>query len=188
MKIFTAVIAIVLALSIGCRRQESSQPAQPAEVPDVQTNDLQRLESMIRRYAPVDLTADVAALPENERKALAKIVEAAKVFDALFLRQVWEGNETMALDLVQRSVASRAGSPALLPDQQGTVVAPRSQRAVHPGGAEEAGAGQLLSRGRHQGGGRGMGHLPPRRGATPCNGFLHDDPPGARRRVHARAL
>jgi hypothetical protein len=100
LKIFTAVIAIALALGIGCRGKESNQPAQPAEAPDVQTNDLQRLENMTRRYAPVDLTADVAALPENERKALAKIVEAAKVFDALFLRQVWEGNETMALDLV----------------------------------------------------------------------------------------
>jgi hypothetical protein len=30
-----------------------------------------------------------------------KIIEAAKVFDALFLRQVWSGNETMLLDLVQ---------------------------------------------------------------------------------------
>jgi hypothetical protein len=99
-KIFTAGIAIALALSIGCRRPESSQPAQPAEASNVQNNEVQRLDNMIRRYAPVDLTADVAALPENERKALAKIVEAAKVFDALFLRQVWEGNETMALDLV----------------------------------------------------------------------------------------
>src|SRR5687767_391589 len=58
---------------------------------------------MARRFAPVDLTADVAALPANERAALARMVEAAKVFDALFLRQVWEGNETMLLDLVKDS-------------------------------------------------------------------------------------
>ena len=56
---------------------------------------------MARRFAPVDLTADVSALPENERRALAKLVEASKVFDTLFLRQSWEGNETMLLDLVQ---------------------------------------------------------------------------------------
>ena len=55
---------------------------------------------MARRFAPVDLTADITALPENEARALGKLVEAAKVFDALFLRQVWEGNETMLLDLV----------------------------------------------------------------------------------------
>ena len=64
---------------------------------------------MTARFAPVDLTADVAALPGNERQALAKLVEAAKVFDALFLRQVWEGNETMLLDLRARHVAARAG-------------------------------------------------------------------------------
>src|SRR5688572_24065060 len=58
---------------------------------------------MARRFAPVDLTADISVLPEHERRALAKMVEAAKVFDALFLRQVWEGNETLLLDLVQDS-------------------------------------------------------------------------------------
>ena len=86
---------------------------------------------MAARFAPVDLTADIAALPANERQALAKLVEAAKVFDALFLRQVWDGNETMLLDLVARRLAARACAPALLPDQQGTLVAARSQRAVH---------------------------------------------------------
>ena len=51
-----------------------------------------------------------SALPPNERQALAKLVEAAKVFDALFLRQVWAGNETMLLDAgsaTHRSSAAR---------------------------------------------------------------------------------
>ena len=56
---------------------------------------------MIARFAPVDLTVNVDALPPQERQALAKLVQAAKVFDALFLRQVWEGNEPMLLDLVR---------------------------------------------------------------------------------------
>jgi hypothetical protein len=56
---------------------------------------------MARRFAPADLAADVSALPEPERQALSKLVEAAKVFDALFLRQVWEGNETLLMDLVR---------------------------------------------------------------------------------------
>ncbi|HEX5106804.1 MAG TPA: hypothetical protein VFV95_00090 [Vicinamibacterales bacterium] len=66
-------------------------------------SEVQKLEAAARRFAPVDLTADVASLPENERRALAKIVEAAKTFDTLFLRQVWEGNETMLLDLIQET-------------------------------------------------------------------------------------
>jgi len=63
--------------------------------------ETQKLESMIARFAPVDLTVNVDALPPQERQALAKLVQAAKVFDALFLRQVWEGNEPMLLDLVR---------------------------------------------------------------------------------------
>ena len=59
------------------------------------------IASMAARFAPVDLAADVSALPANERQALSKLVQAAKIMDALFLRQVWSGNETMLLDLVR---------------------------------------------------------------------------------------
>src|SRR5688572_5033700 len=86
-------------LTIGCRSQDP-----PSTVQQTQTStdaEVQRLDAMARRFAPVDLTANVAALPENERQALSRIIAAAKVFDALFLRQVWSGNETMLLDLVQ---------------------------------------------------------------------------------------
>ena len=55
---------------------------------------------MTARFAPVDLTADISKLPQNERQALAKLVDAARVFDALFLRQVWAGNEPMLLTLL----------------------------------------------------------------------------------------
>ncbi|MBI3047351.1 MAG: hypothetical protein HYY76_03480 [Acidobacteria bacterium] len=61
---------------------------------------VQQLRRMTARFAPVDLTADIAALPPNERQALARLVDASKVFDALFLRQVWAGNETLLLSLV----------------------------------------------------------------------------------------
>jgi hypothetical protein len=63
--------------------------------------ETKKLETMAARFAPVDLTADVSRLPANEKEALAKLVEAAKVFDTLFLRQVWQGNETMLLDLAR---------------------------------------------------------------------------------------
>jgi hypothetical protein len=51
------------------------------------------------RYAPVDLAVDLSALPASERAALAKLVEAARLMDALFLRQVWSGNEALLLEL-----------------------------------------------------------------------------------------
>jgi hypothetical protein len=60
-----------------------------------------QLKTMTARFAPVDLSADVSKLPANERQALARLVEAAKVMDTLYLRQVWAGNETMLLNLLQ---------------------------------------------------------------------------------------
>jgi hypothetical protein len=47
------------------------------------------------RLAPIEIGADISSLPPAERRALALIVDAARIMDALFLRQVWAGNETM---------------------------------------------------------------------------------------------
>src|SRR5687768_15191414 len=59
------------------------------------------LDKQIARFAPTDLGADITALPANERQALAHIVRAAQVMDALFLEQVWAGNDAMLVDLVR---------------------------------------------------------------------------------------
>jgi hypothetical protein len=61
--------------------------------------DATQLREMTARFAPYDLGADVAALPANERQALVRLIEAAKLFDPLFLRQVWAGNAVMLMDL-----------------------------------------------------------------------------------------
>jgi hypothetical protein len=91
-----------LALVVACSREAPSSTVQTTtQTAPAADSETQKLEAMAARFAPVDLTADVAALPANERQALAKLVEAAKVFDALFLRQVWSGNETLLQDLVR---------------------------------------------------------------------------------------
>ena len=51
--------------------------------------DARDLHQLAARLAPVDLIADVAHLPANERAALVRILQAAQLMDALFLRQVW---------------------------------------------------------------------------------------------------
>jgi hypothetical protein len=84
---------------MGCSRETSQQAVQTTQT--TTDPETQKLQTMAARFAPVDLSADVSKLPENEREALAKLVAAAKIFDALFLRQVWEGNEAMLLDLVR---------------------------------------------------------------------------------------
>jgi hypothetical protein len=58
------------------------------------------LSRKIARFAPTEITADVSALPSTEQQALTHMIRAAQVMDALFLEQVWAGNETMLFELL----------------------------------------------------------------------------------------
>ena len=58
-----------------------------------------RLEQMTARFIPTDITADVSKLSPNDRGVLAKLIEASKIIDGIFLRQVWSRNVSMLLDL-----------------------------------------------------------------------------------------
>ena len=63
--------------------------------------EVQRLNAMSQRLAPVDIRVDLSRLPANERQALVHLVRAARITDALFLRQVWAGNEALLLKLLE---------------------------------------------------------------------------------------
>ncbi|MGE3704609.1 MAG: hypothetical protein AB7I13_05005 [Vicinamibacterales bacterium] len=96
MKRALACGALLAALTaVGCGRQEApvsstSSPATPSE-----------LAARTARFAPTEITTDVSKLTPEERTVLGKLVLASKIFDGLFLRQVWVGNESMLLDLVR---------------------------------------------------------------------------------------
>ena len=69
-----------------------------------------RCATMTARFAPADIGADIAALPDGERQALAQLVEAARADGRLFLRQVWAGNDAL-LQQLAHDVAAPAGRP-----------------------------------------------------------------------------
>ena len=89
LKLCSVAMSIAVVI-VGCsQKQEApkmSETKPAAESP---------LAAKIRRFATTDITADVAQLSENDRKALDKIIEAAKLLDPLFMRQVWSGNEAL---------------------------------------------------------------------------------------------
>jgi len=60
-----------------------------------------RLQQMAARFSPTEIKVDTSKLSPNDRKVLAKLVDASKIMDALFLRQVWVGNEAMLLELAR---------------------------------------------------------------------------------------
>jgi len=53
------------------------------------------LASRINRFARTEIKGDVSKLSKGDRKALAKLVEAAKIMDKIYTRQVWSGNEAL---------------------------------------------------------------------------------------------
>lgn len=67
------------------------------------------LRAMTARFAPVTVKVDTSALPANEKVALARMVEAAKIMDGLFYRQVAPLTPTYLAELsADRSALGRA--------------------------------------------------------------------------------
>jgi hypothetical protein len=77
----------------------------PLQSREASMPDLAELQKMAARFSPVEISADVSQLPVQERQALVKLIRAAQIMDVLFLSQVWAGNESMLLDLVNDSSA-----------------------------------------------------------------------------------
>jgi hypothetical protein len=88
LKVCSLVSAIALAL-VACTAQKEDPRVSDSKA------STSSLSKKIRQFAPTDVTADTAQLSENDRKALAKLIEAARLLDPLFLRQVWSGNEAL---------------------------------------------------------------------------------------------
>jgi hypothetical protein len=101
-----AIAALVMSVCVA-----ACAPAQENAVSNTATetqttasagsNEIARLNKMAERFAPTEIAADVSKLSSADRQVLAKLVQASKIMDALFLRQAWAGNEAMLLDLVR---------------------------------------------------------------------------------------
>jgi hypothetical protein len=57
--------------------------------------DLGELNRMIARFAPAELHAGTSQLSSGDRQALAKLLDAARVIDDIFLAQLWSGNAAL---------------------------------------------------------------------------------------------
>src|SRR5882672_9528240 len=84
MKMRKTIVCLLLTLTMTALVY--AQKGQPAD---------NSLNAKISRFAPTTLTANTASLSPNDRQALLKIVAAAKLFDPLYLRQIWSGNEAL---------------------------------------------------------------------------------------------
>ena len=76
---------------------------------NAQFPDLAKLNRMTARFAPVKINADTSRLAEGDKKALAKLLEAARIVDELYLEQAWSGNFGMRAELRKDRVHDPGG-------------------------------------------------------------------------------
>jgi hypothetical protein len=63
--------------------------------------DLADLNRMIARFTPAELRADTSQLAAGDRQALAKLLEAARIIDEIFIAQLWSGNPALHARLLK---------------------------------------------------------------------------------------
>ncbi|HET9839437.1 MAG TPA: hypothetical protein VFR84_14495 [Candidatus Angelobacter sp.] len=84
------LLIFFFAFTLMATAQNTPTTAAPAAVPDL--NELNR---MIARFAPAPLEVDLSALSAGDKKALAKLIEAARLTNDIFLEQLWSGNTAL---------------------------------------------------------------------------------------------
>ncbi|HEY1334416.1 MAG TPA: hypothetical protein VGF31_09190, partial [Myxococcaceae bacterium] len=62
---------------------------------------LPELKAAADQLVPTPVAVDVAGVPASEKKALARLVQAARILDPLFVRQSWAGSEAWMMKLAR---------------------------------------------------------------------------------------
>jgi hypothetical protein len=79
---FTLTLTLVFTLMATAQKT----PAPPS-LPDAQ-----ELNRMAARFAPAPLNVDISGLSAGDKKALAKLIEAGKIVNEIFMEQFWSGD------------------------------------------------------------------------------------------------
>ncbi len=89
-------IALTLIVALGCAQPGADRGMQEGVTELAIAEDVaERLE----RYAPTEMTADIASLTDEDREVLGLLVAASRPMDEIFLRQVWVDNSKLRADL-----------------------------------------------------------------------------------------
>src|ERR1041385_2926161 len=82
------LLTFLLVSTIMATAQKTPAPASsPNAAPSAD-----ELNQMAARFAPVNLEVDLSSLSAGDKKALAKLIEAARLTNDVFMDQLWSGN------------------------------------------------------------------------------------------------
>ena len=99
-----AMTAALFALS-GCSEAPSSANNQSQAAQQEQTQKDTRLlvdEQRLSIYHPVELTADLSHLSDNQKQMIAKLIDASKIMDDLFWQQAFDEKQQTFMESLSR--------------------------------------------------------------------------------------
>ena len=85
------LLGLLTALT-GISVAQKAKPAAPPPSASSSLPDTASLERMAQRFAPTPLQVDTSALSSGDKRALVKLIEAARGLDHLFMQQLWSGD------------------------------------------------------------------------------------------------
>ena len=97
MKIAAVILVAALlvpAMNAQTKRKKTRATAAVAPAEEAGAPNLEQLKAMSARFAPTPIRVDTSRLNMGDRQALAKLIEAARVLNTIFLRQLWSQNLT----------------------------------------------------------------------------------------------
>lgn len=106
-----AIAILVVVLLIACGQKKESDMTKETKTGDAAAKksvitdheDIAVMKQKLAKLAKVEIAYDGSGLSENEKKALIKIVQAAKYMDKIFMRQVYRPNTKIRTELARLS-------------------------------------------------------------------------------------
>lgn len=82
---FACILVLIVGLmgTMNVSAKTGKSPTMP---------DLVQLQKMTARFAPTPIRVDTSKLSDGDQKALVKLIQAARIYNDIFLRQMWDGN------------------------------------------------------------------------------------------------
>lgn len=115
----TLLVSLSCPFAVSLAAEPPSKSRTETESKSEALPDIKKLKSIVSRFEPVNLTVDISKIPDNEKKALAKLIEASDVIERIYMKQVWDGNlalkEKLAADT---SELGKARYDAFMLDKQ----------------------------------------------------------------------
>jgi hypothetical protein len=99
MKLTTGLMLVILVAWSLCIPANAQTSKAPTKKQSPALPDRVELEKMTSRFAPTPLRVDTSKLSSGDRQALVKLIEAARVLDDIFMKQLWDGDPALYASL-----------------------------------------------------------------------------------------